>query len=242
MTRENDRKDPTVQKRNVKRTAVFRTPVLAVAGALAAVTALTACGPVKMGAAATIGDERITTARLDSTVAQWRKEFDKNSQAALVQQSAQQQGQKVPFDQDSPHRSALFQLVSFRVWDEVAKEQGATVTQGQVDRLLAGLGGQAGAAPSILASDIPVSYTTEVARTYLVQQELLQRNGLVPNGQAQLDPNARTRAIQQVTAAYTAAAEHLKITISPRFGAFDPQQVTFNPVAYRLSRTESGTG
>jgi hypothetical protein len=217
-------------------------PVPVVAGALAAVTALTACGPVKVGAAATVGDERITTARLDDTVAQWHKEFDRNSQAALVQQSAQQRGQNVPFDADSPHRSALYELISLRVWAEVAKEQGATVTQGQIDDLLRGAGGQSGVAPSVLAADIPLSYTNEVVRTALVQRQLLQRYGLVPNAQGQLDPGAQQRAINQLTAAYSAAAQRMKITINPRFGGFDSKQVAISPVAYRLSRTESGTG
>jgi len=213
-----------------------------VAGALAAVTALTACGPVKMGAAATVGDERITTSQLDGTIAQWHKEFDKNRQAGLVQQQAEQQGQRVPFDPDSPHRSALYQLISFRIWDEVAKEQGVAVTQGQIDRLLGSLGGQSGVASSVLAADIPVRYTSDIARTALIQRDLLQRYGLVPNAQGQLDPAAQQRATQRLAAAYTAAAQRLKITINPRFGSFDLRQLTLNPVAYRLSKTESGTG
>jgi hypothetical protein len=219
-----------------------RVPVLAAAGALAAAAALTACGPVKMGAAATVGDERITTAQLDSTVAQWHKEFDKNRQAALVQQVAEQRGQRLPFDPDSPHRSALYQLIGFKVWDEAAKEQGVTVSQGQIDRLLGGLGGQSGVSASVLAADIPVRYTTDIARIVLIQQELLQRYGAAPNAQGQLDPAAQQRALQQRDAVYSAAAQKLKITVSPRFGGFDARQVALNPVSYRLSKTESGTG
>lgn len=233
----------TVKRRDVvNRPLALRAAVPAVAGALAAAAALTACGPVKMGAAATIGDERITTARLDDTVAQWRKEFDANRQAALVQQTEQQRGQQVPFDQDSPHRSALYQLVSFKVWDEVAEEQGVTVTQGEIDRLLDGLGGAAAVAPSVLAADVPLRYTTDFARTALLQRQLLQRYGLVPNAQGQLDPAAQERATRQLATAYSTAASRLKITISPRFGGFDPRTVSLSPVTYRLSRTESGTG
>lgn len=220
------------------RRSVHRATVTAAAGALVAGVALTACGPVKMGAAATIGDERITTAQLDSAVAQWRKEFDKNRQAALVQQVAQQRGQRIPFDQESPHRSALYQLIDFKVWNEVAKEQRITVTQGQIDGLLSGAGGQAGVAPSILAGDIPLRYTTDVARVVLIQQELLRR--FAPQGL--LDPATQQRVIAQREAAYRTAAQRLGITVNPRFGGFNIEQVALNPVTYRLSRTESGTG
>ena len=221
-------------RRSVHRATVTTAAV----GALVAGVALTACGPVKMGAAATIGDERITTAQLDGAVAQWRKEFDQNRQAALVQQVAEQRGQRIPFDQDSPHRSALFQLIGFRVWDEVGKEQGVTVTQGQIDGLLGGVGGPAGIAPSVLAADIPLRYTTDVARIVLIQQEMVRRSA--PRGG--LDPTAQQRAVAQTEAAYRTAAERLKITVNPRFGGFNPEQVALNPVTYRLSRTESGTG
>ena len=221
---------------------MFRTAVTAAVGALLAGVALSACGPVKVGTAATVGDERITTARLDSTVAQWRKEFSANRDAALVQRVAEQRGQRLPFDPDSPHRSALYQLIGFKVWDEVARQQRITVTQGQVDGLLGGLGGQSGVSSAVLASDIPVRYTNDVARVVLIQQALLQRSGAAPNAQGQLDPAVQQRALQQRDAAYSAAAGRLGITINPRFGGFDPRQVSLNPVSYRLSRTESGTG
>lgn len=221
---------------------MFRTAVTAAVGALLAGFALSACGPVKMGTAATIGDDRITTARLDSTVAQWRKEFDANHDANLVQQSAEQRGQRLPFDPDSPHRSALYQLIEFKVWDEVASEQGLTVTQGQIDGLLGGLGGPAGVSATVLASDVPVRYTNDFARVALIQQGLLRRLGAAPNAQGQLDPAVQQRVVRQVVAAYSAAAQRLDITVNPRFGGFDPRQVTLNPVAYRLSKTESGTG
>jgi hypothetical protein len=222
---------------------VFRTAVTAAVAALLAGVALSACGPVKMGTAATIGDERITTARLDSTVAQWHKEFDANHDAKVVQQVAEQRGQRIPYDPDSPHRSALYQLIGFRVWDEVAREQGLTVTQGQVDGLLGGVGGRSGVAATVLASGVPVRYTNDVARVVLVQQAMLQRYGAASNAQGQPpDQAAQQRALQQTGAAYSAAAGRLNITINPRFGDFDPRQVSLNPVSYRLSKTESGTG
>lgn len=228
-----------------------RTSLKTAVGALAAGLVLTACGgPVKMGAAATVDDRRISTAQLDSTVAQWQEEFARTPRAAMLQQQAQQQNQRIPFDPDSPKRSALHQLIDFRIWDEVARQQRVTVTQGQIDRFLAGLGGPANVAPSVLANDVPLSHTNDLVRAALIQRGLLQRYGVRPDPQGQIDPATQQRAIQQLEAAYTAAAKRLNISVNPRFGRFDPQRVTLNPVAYGLSKTEpitppepaSGTG
>jgi hypothetical protein len=218
---------------------VFRTAL----SVLLAGAALTACGQVKMGTAATVGDERVSTARLDSTVAQWEKEFARNPQAGLVQQQAQQQNQQIPFDPDSPRRSALMQLIDFEVWKQVAKERGVNVTQGQVDGLLAGLGGQSRVAASVLANDVPLRYTPDFARSAVIQRELVRQFGINPDAQqGQVDLATQQRAAQQLSAAYTTAAQNLDVRVNPRFGTFDARQVTLGPVGYRLSKTEPGTG
>jgi hypothetical protein len=212
------------------------------AAVLAAGLVLTACGgPVKMGAAATVDDRRITTAQLDSTVARWQEEFARTPRAGLLQQQAQQQNQRIPFDPDSPRRSALYQLIDFRIWAEVARQQRVSVTQGQIDGFLAGLGGRASVAPSVLANDIPLSHTDDLVRSALTQQALLQRYGARPDPQGQIDPGVQQQALQQLGAVYLGATRQMKITINPRFGTFNPQQVTLNPVAYGLSKTESAT-
>jgi hypothetical protein len=229
--------------RNMNRTAVFRTSLKLAVGALAAAAVLTACGgPLKMGAAATIGDRRITIAQLDSTVARWQEEFARNPRAGMLQQQAQQQNQRIPFDPDSPKRSALYQLIDFRIWTEVARRQGIAVTQGQIDGFLASLGGRANVAPSVLANAVPLSHTDDLVRSALTQQVLLQRFGVRPDPQGQIDPNTQQRALQQLEAAYIGATRQMKIVINPRYGTFDPQRVTLNPVAYGLSKTEPGTG
>jgi hypothetical protein len=223
---------------NVKKAVVFRTTLCV----LAAAAVLAGCGPVKMGSAATVDDRRITTSQLDSTVSQWQKEFAKNPRAGMLQQQAQQQNQGIPFDPDSPKRSALRQLIDYEIWDEVARQQGITVTQGQIDRFLGSLGGSANVDAIVLASDVPVSHTADLVRIELIRLELLRRNGVQPNAQGQVDQAALQRANQQIQVAYATAAKQLKIDVNPRFGRFDLQNVTLSPVAYGLSKRESGTG
>lgn len=228
---------------DVKRAVVFRTTLCVLAATVAVTVALTACGgPVRMGAAATVDDRRITTSQLDSTVEQWQREFARNPRAGLLQQQAQQQNQRIPFDPDSPKRSALRQLIDYEIWDEVARQQGVTVTQGEIDRFLAGLGGSANVDAIVLAGDVPISHTNDLVRVELIRRALLQRNGVQPDAQGQVDQATLQRADQQVQAAYAAAAKQLKIDVNPRFGRFDVQNVTLSPVAYGLSKRESGTG
>jgi hypothetical protein len=222
---------------------VVRTWLKASAGVIAAGVVLTACGdPVRMGAAATIDDRRITTAQLDGTVAQWQEEFARTPQAGLLQQQAQQANQRIPYDPDSPKRSALYQLIDFRIWEVVARQQGVTVTQGQIDAFLARLGGRTGVAPSVLANAVPLRHTDDLVRSSLTQQTLLLRYGAQPDPQGQIDPGVQQQALQRLGAAYFGATRQMKITINPRFGRFDPQRVALNPVAYGLSKTEPGTG
>lgn len=210
---------------------MFRTSLKVAVGMLAAGVMLAGCGgPVQMGTAATIDDSRITTAQLDRTVAQWRQEFSRNPRAGLLQQQARQRNQSIPFDPDSPTRSALYQLIAFRVWTEVARRQGIAVTQGQIDDFLAGFGGSADVAASVLAIEVPLSHTTDLVRSVLIQRELLRRYGARPDAQ------------DQANLAYVAAARRLQISVNPRFGRYDPRQVTLTPVAYRLSKTESDAG
>src|SRR5437588_11653075 len=100
---------------------VFRKSLKAAVSVLAAGTALTACGPLKPGAAAVIGHDRITVAKLDSAVSQWKKELPAHPDAEQIVQSSQPD-QHVPFDPSSPRRSALYQLIAIRAWDQVARE------------------------------------------------------------------------------------------------------------------------
>lgn len=91
--------------------------LLAVAGLVALLT--TACGTVRTGAAATVGDERITVTHLQDVVAR-----------GLADPSAQQAvgGDRVGFE-----REVLTRLVQHLVLAEAAKEHGVSVTGADVD-------------------------------------------------------------------------------------------------------------
>jgi len=226
----------------MKRTPVFRKTLQAAVATLAVGAAMTACGPVKMGAAAVIGNDRITTAKLDAAVTEWAKELPKYPEAQqIVQQSQAQggQGQQIPFDPSSPKRSALYQLIEMRAWDEVAREQHVSTSAGQADAFIAAKGGWAGLNAYVVAQGLPTSYADDYARTLLIQQSMLQRYGVVP-GQP-VDQQKQQQVIQQLIGDYAGAKRSLHISVNPRYGTFNDKTMSLGPVCPRLSTPDTGT-
>jgi hypothetical protein len=218
---------------------VFLTIVKTVALGAAAAVALTACGPVKLGAAAIVDDRRITTAKLDQTVLDWQRQFAKAPAAAQLQQQAQQQGQQLPADPDSPPRSALAQLIGFQIWDEVAREQHITITATEIDRIVAANGGQKAIEDQTLAGGLPVSHSRDLVRAFLIRSLLLQRYGAVPNAQGQVDQQTLQQAQQKLVTTQSQALRILKIKVNPRYGSFDPNS-GLGAVSYGLSKSDPG--
>jgi hypothetical protein len=229
---------------------VFRKSLKAAVCVLAAGTALAACGPLKPGAAAIVGNDRITDAKLDSAVTQWSKELPKYPEAQQLVQKAQAEaraaaeGQPVPpsnpndvkpFDPSSPQRSALFLLIAIRSWDELGREKGLTPSPGQVDAFLARLGGPAQLNASMVAQGLPTSYAGDFARTVMVQQALVTRYG---GGTS--DPQTEQAAEQRMVGDLVAVQHKLGITVNPRYGTFDAD-MHFGAICPRLSTPDSGT-
>lgn len=99
-----------------------------IAGTIIASVTLTGCGAVTSGAAAVVGDTRISEQTLTSTV-----------QEVLVAQK------KSPNTSDSALTSAVLgRLVTSELVNLLATEKGVTVTQGAIDSTLQGYVQQAG--------------------------------------------------------------------------------------------------
>ncbi len=215
---------------------MFRKSLKAAVSVLAAGTALTACGPLKPGAAAVIGNDRITVAKLDSTVSRWSKELPKYPEAQEI--VAKAQGQQIPFDPSSPRRSALYQLIEIRAWDQVAREKHIVISPGQVDSFVASKGGRGGLDAYVLAEGLPTSYDDDFARSLLIQNTMLQRYGVTP-GQP-VTPQQQQQ-VERLRGDYAGAKRHLGVSVNPRFGTFDDKTMSLGPVCPRLSTPDSGT-
>jgi parvulin-like peptidyl-prolyl isomerase len=102
-----------------------------------ALVVLTGCGntPVRAGAAATVGDARITTSELQGYVSR-----------GLADPQAEQQ---LGADRAAYQRQTLGRLINHQVLAEAARRSGVTVTSGEVDAKLAEFQRQAGGAAQL---------------------------------------------------------------------------------------------
>jgi len=198
----------------------------------AAVVFLAACSPVKMGAAAVVGDQRISSASLDADVS--------NLQAAIPQYLG-----SVKVDKTKIPNLVLTNLVSFAVRNKTAQDLGITVSQSQVDEAIAwqySQNQQSFSNPQqvVVASAVPPQLSNEYGRYWAIWLVYLSR---VNNGQF---PTQETTAIdQQITkfsAAECKAAQELNVQVNPQYGnlTYNKSQGNFTVVA--ASNPLSGPG
>ncbi|GLY73403.1 hypothetical protein [Actinoallomurus iriomotensis] len=228
---------------------MFRKSLKTAVCALAAGTALAACGPVQPGAAAIVGHDRISVSKVDSAANQWAKELPHYPQAGQIvaaakeaqrQQAGQQAGQQQgPYDPSSPQRSVLYKVIQIRLWDEVAREQHVSTAPGQVDAFIASQGGQQSLDAYVVAQGLPTSYDEDYARSVLIQRTMLQRYGVNPD--QPVDQQQGQQVLQRLAGDYANAKRHVGITVNPRFGEFDDQTISLGPVCPHLSTPDSGT-
>ncbi|HEX4833193.1 MAG TPA: SurA N-terminal domain-containing protein [Trebonia sp.] len=207
-----------------------------VAGGIGAVAVaammLAACSPVKLGAAAVVGSQRITSASLDSDVS--------DLQAAIPQYlgSVQVDKTKIP-------NLVLANLVSFAIRNKTAENLGITVSQTQVDAAIAWQYQQNSQSVSnpqqlIVASAVPPQMASQYGRYWAIWLVYLSR---VNNGQFPTQENsAIDQQIAKFNAAECKAAQSLHVQVNPQYGnlAYAKAQGNFTVVA--ASNPLSGTG
>lgn len=190
---------------------------------------LAACGPVKMGAAAIVGSERITVSSLDTQVT--------NLQAA-----AKPYGSQVQLTASQMPAAVLGWLIKFAIGDELAAAHGISVTPAQVQQgksdinsQLQSIAAQNGSSPQvILVSNgvspqmLPQLYRYQAERTAYATQV---NGGKLPTTTA--ESNTVNAAL---TKAQCTAAKSLNIQVNPQFGRLDYAQYAVVPAADTLSR------
>jgi hypothetical protein len=197
---------------------VLRRLIKVSAVVLGAGLVLAGCSPVKMGAAATVGSHRITIASLDTEVTDLSQAIKQNPSITLT--SAQQT------------TLTLAWLVKFQIAEQLARQQGITVSSGQAQSALAQVlaASQADAAqqgqsassvtiPLILASaGIPPNLSAEVGRYQAIELRYLAQvnGGKLPSTTA--TENATTAKLNKASCV---AAKSLNIRVNPQFGRLD---------------------
>jgi hypothetical protein len=196
---------------------VLRRLIKVSAVALGAGLVLAGCSPVKMGAAATVGSHRITIASLDTEVTD-------------LSQAVKQYPASISLTPAQQTNLTLAWLVKFQVAEQLARQQGITVSSGQAQIALAQIlaASQAQAAQQgesnvtltlILASaGIPPNLSAEVGRYQAIELRYLAQvnGGKLPSTTA--TENATTAKLNKASCV---AAKSLNIRVNPQFGRLD---------------------
>jgi len=216
-----------------------KSPVLArlvkvSAAVLGAGLLVTACSPVKMGAAAVVGNQRITMANLDTEVTNLSQTVQ--LYPGVIQLSAAQETQQT-----------LGWLVQFKVSEQLAQQAGITVSSSQAQQALAQsyASAQASAQSSgvknvtlnlILAhAGIPPNMNAELGRYLAIETLFIEQvnGGKIPTAQA-----AQTATAAKFQRAQCLAAKTLQIQINPQFGQLSYTQFQVVSVPGTVSRPE----
>ena len=181
-------------------TRARRLTIIAASAAMA-VAVLAGCSNSPAGAAATLGDTRISEQEL----------------ASVVQDVQVAKGQPANAPDESLTQQMLGRLITMELLDRLTAQEGVVVTQGMIDEQLANYEGQAGDRQKLeqlfIEQNVAPSQLDDIVRLQVQAQEL------------GIKLNPRGSAEEQGQAVFDAAAQlssELETTVSPRFGLWDP--------------------
>ena len=208
---------------------MLRTPITLTAAGLAAVMALSACGPVQMGSAAILDNNQISTATLTAEV--------NNLNTAYTAAKGKIQLQ---FAQSQMPQEVLSWLLRFRVQDQLAAREGITVTEAETQQAIASVNAQAKQSGATLANlavanGLPPDQISELGRYQAIETQLVKRlnGGTLPTS---------STTLQTLSAEYSKAqclaAKSLTIKVNPQFGALNYNQISVVPETNTLSAPE----
>jgi len=214
--------------------AVLRRLIKVSALVLGAGIVITGCGPVKMGAAAIVGDQRITVATLDNEVTNL-------SSYLKVHPSP------VPLTPAQQTQQTLTWLIRFQINEELAKQEGITVSAAQAESAWneiyknakdsAQAQGITNVTPELIlaANGIPPNMKDEVGRYQSINDQFaVKANGGTPPA----TQDAANAANDQLNKARCTAAKGLNIQVNPQYGRLDYTQyaiVASEPTVTRSS-------
>jgi hypothetical protein len=199
---------------------------------LAAAVAVSACGPVQMGAAAIVGNQRISAATLTAQAANLGAAYQRDKGKVQIAYPASQ----IP-------QQALSWLVRFRIREAMAVRDGITVTPGGAQRALAVLtaqirqGGLASLAVAAVASGLPPDMIGELGRYQAIGNVLVSR---LDGGKAPTTTAAQQALSAQLIKSQCLTSKALDIKINPQFGMLDYRQLAVIPAKPTLSAAQPG--
>jgi hypothetical protein len=175
---------------------------LALAGIslLTGAAAVSGCGPIRSGAAAVVGDTRISTDQVTRSADELTREADQVNRSGAIEAS-------------------LTYLVQTRVMTDIAQRQQPPITVTDADvaqlrqRLLAQVGGADALNAAFLQERVPSNEQDAYLRLLLLRQKVGQR--IDPAGAAD---GSNQAAVDKLVAQ---ASKRLHVAVNPRFGRWD---------------------
>ena len=191
------------------------------------------CSPVKRGAAAIVGNQRITVATLDPEVTNL-------SNYLKVHPSP------VPLTPVQQTQQTLTWLIRFQINEALAKQEGITVSAAQAEQAWTKISNQAKANAQaqgitnvtddliLAATGIPPNLKDEVGRYLAIDDQFaVKANGGTPPA-TQDEKNA---ANDQLNKATCTAAKGLNIQVNPQYGRLDYTQYLVVPSEPTVTRS-----
>jgi hypothetical protein len=176
--------------------------------------------PVKMGAAAIVGDQRISVSTL-------------GIQVANLSQAVKQYPNQVTMTATQQTQSTLTWLIRYQINEEIARQNGITVSTAQAQAALAQIYASAKTAaeqqgltnvtPTLIlaVSGIPPDTAPELGRYEAIANEYLR---IANGGTPPITSAAQTVAGTKLAKAECQAAKALNIAVNPQFGQLDYTQ------------------
>jgi hypothetical protein len=213
---------------------VLRTWMKATAAAGVCGLAVAACGTVHMGAAAIVGNQRVSSSNLSAEVSNLNAGYQKYRGKIQLQYSASQMPQQV-----------LGWIVRFKVRDQLAQREGITVTQTEVQQALTSIeasikqSGENAPLPAVaVANGLPPDMLNDLGQYQAIETKLLNRldGGTLPSASS-----AQSALEAKFNKSQCLAAKSLGIQINPQFGELNYSDFAVVAAPSKLSATQTST-
>jgi hypothetical protein len=206
----------------------MKVAVRVAAAALVAGLAVSACGSLRMGAAALAGGQRISSATLGAQVADLSSGF-----------RADQGKVQISYTRAQMPGLVLSWLLRFRVRQELASHAGLRVTRGEAQQALAQISASiksqsptATLAQVAVANGLPPDLLPQLGRYQAIQNVLIAR---LDGGTAPTSTAAQNALQIRFDRAQCLAGKRLNISVNPQYGELDYSTFSVIPAASTLS-------
>jgi peptidyl-prolyl cis-trans isomerase SurA len=183
-------------------------------------SALSACSPSQLGAAAMVDDQRITVSEIQGTL-------------KSVRDLQSRYGMK-PSDSPTAARDEVQRRIVDLIFDRAAGDMGVGVSPGEISTAIDAehkrAGGDTGFAQEFARANLSLASVDEVFRMQLLDRKMIQKLTAANLG------SSSDQVTAKLLGDLSSAAKVMRIKVNPRYGTFDVQAGQINPTVYDFLR------